>query len=149
MNKMEIFFAMCHILGNPFCSQTHSLLRVHTDFTDNWFYTPYQSSCQIYQAVICLMGWRFPVLAHLTWFCPVCPPLRSPAGASWKGVCVTGPVSSLLQPEHFINTGTFWKTQEKARHELGMTPPSKVPGEFIWRPDQILCSSSSASLLFL
>lgn len=134
------------ILGNLHASQTLLLLNWRytsilqiTDFTHHLIQLSNISGCNLSNGV------ALPPLGTVDLTLPRVAPLRSPAGASWKGVCVTGPVSSLLQPEHFINTGTFCRTQARVRHELGMTPPSKVPGEFIWRPAQILCSSSSSS----
>lgn len=100
-------------------------------------------SCQIYQAVICLAGWLPTLSEQLIWLYPKGPPAQSPAGASWKWVCVTGWESSLLEPELWVNTSAFCRVPAGARHELGMTSPSKVPGEFNWRPAPILSSYSS------
>lgn len=99
-------------------------------------------SCQIYQAVICLVGWLPTLSAQFIWLYPKRPP-QSPAGASWKWVCVTGWESSLLEPELWVNTSAFCRVPAGAMHELGMTSPSKVPGEFNWRPAPILSSYSS------
>lgn len=126
------------------------LLFSNTSIAELWGYTPILQIIDFTHHLIQLSnisgcnlsnGVALPPLGTVDMTLPSVAPFRS----SWKGVCVTSPVSSLLQPEHFINTGTFCRTQAKARHELGMTPPSKVPGEFIWRPAQILCSSSSSS----
>lgn len=144
--SLKLYLQGSHILGNHHGSQTLPLLNWGymilqiTDFTHHLIQLSDISGCNLSNGV------ALPPLGTVDLTMPRVAPLRSPAGASWKGVCVTGPVSSQLQPEHFINTGTFCRIQARARHELGMTPPSKVPGEFIWRPAQILCSSSSTSL---
>lgn len=114
-----------------------SILQI-TDFTHRHNQLSNISGCNLSNGVVP------PLLAQLTWLCQSGPPQVPCRCLLDVSLCYTPSelptaARSLYKHRHIL---------QNSRHELGMTPPSEVPGEFNWRPAQILCCSSlSLSIL--